>query len=347
MPKFLRTYIGNCLCILPLNRQESVSFLAHGCASPYRAIRIRVLAFLGLGIILFSATLPARAQTPAKKTPSAPAKTDSGDLAAIRQAAVDFEAAFNKGDAAAVAAHWTEDGDYKAETGKVFSGRKAIENEYKEFLAAHPGQRILIVIDSLKLLSDSAAIEDGRAILEPAPVGAPAFTNYTAVHVKVGGKWLMSTVRDSRVETASSYHKVADLEWLIGTWTSEEHGSKTESVCRWVANKSFVQRTYTVTHADRTTTSGIQMIGYNPQGGHVQSWNFSSDGGFAIGIWSPRENGWSADLQGTLGDGTSTTATNLLTRLDDNAYTWQSIQRTAGGTSLPDTDEVVIKRQVK
>jgi hypothetical protein len=36
---------------------------------------------------------------------------------------------------------------------------------------------------------------------------------------------------------------------------------------------------------------------------------------------------------------------NLLTRLDDNAYTWQSIQRTAGARSLPDTDEVVIKRQ--
>ena len=138
----------------------------------------------------------------------------------------------------------------------------------------------------------------------------------------------MSTVRDTRVETPSTYRNVADLEWLIGTWTAEEHGAKTESVCRWVANKSFVERSYTVTHADGTTTSGVQLIGWNPPAGHVQSWNFSSDGGHAVGVWSPREGGWSAEIRGVTGDGAPTTAVNLLTRLDDNAYAWQSVQRT-------------------
>jgi hypothetical protein len=33
-----------------------------------------------------------------------------------------------------------------------------------------------------------------------------------------------------------------------------------------------------------------------------------------------------------------------LTRLDDNAYVWQSTSRTIAGQSLPDTDEVVLKR---
>ena len=61
----------------------------------------------------------------------------------------------------------------------------------------------------------------------------------------------MSTVRDARIETPSAYRNVADLEFLIGVWTAEEHGVKTESVCRWVANKSFVERSYTVTHARR------------------------------------------------------------------------------------------------
>ncbi|MHB8971139.1 MAG: hypothetical protein ACYC3X_17355 [Pirellulaceae bacterium] len=40
-------------------------------------------------------------------------------------------------------------------------------------------------------------------------------------------------------------------------------------------------------------------------------------------------------------------AINVLTRLDDNAYTWQSVRRTAGGMTLPDTDEVVLKRRVE
>ena len=50
-------------------------------------------------------------------------------------------------------------------------------------------------------------------------------------------------------------------------------------------------------------------------------------------------------MRGTTGDGTPTTSVNQLRRLDDNAYVWQSVQRTVGGMTLPDTDEVVWKRQ--
>jgi hypothetical protein len=87
------------------------------------------------------------------------------------------------------------------------------------------------------------------------------------------------------------------------------------------------------------------LIGWNPQGGHVQSWSFSPEGGHAVGIWTPQQDGWSAQMRGVAGDGTLTTAINQLRRLDDNAYVWQSIQRTAGGLALPDTDEMVLKRQ--
>ena len=290
---------------------------------------------------------PLLAQSPSDKKTKKPAvvKDSAADLAAIRQAAADFTASFNAGKASEVAAHWTEDGDYTNEDGAVYEGRAAIEQEYAAFFKANKGVRIQIVVDAVKLLSDSAAIEDGRAILDPPPAGAPAITKYTVVHVKVDGKWLMSTVRDTRLETASAYHNVADLEWLIGNWSAEEHGAKMESICRWVANKSFVERKYTVTHADHSTTSGVQLIGFNPQSNQIQSWNFSSDGGLAIGTWTPRENGWSAEVHGTTGSGVGTSAVNILTRLDDNAYTWQSVQRSAGGQSLPDTGEVVLKRQ--
>ena len=126
--------------------------------------------------------------------------------------------------------------------------------------------------------------------------------------------------------------------------TAETHGAKIESVCRWVANKSFVERRYTTTLVDGTKMSGVQLIGWNPNGGHVQSWDFSPDGGHAVGTWVPNDGGWSAQMRGVTGDGTLTTAINQLRRLDDNAYVWQSIQRTAGGMVIPDTDEVVLKR---
>ncbi len=285
----------------------------------------------------------------AKKSPSdskhsAKQSTPSPELEAIRAGSQAFAAAFNKGDAKGVASLWTKDGDYVDDTGRKFTGRDAIEKGYAAHFAANPNMQIRVVIDSLRLLSESAAIEHGRAIVDPPPAGAPGHSMYTAVHVKIDGKWLMSTVRDTHVETPSGFKNVEDLEWLIGTWTAEEHGARTESVCRWIANKSFVERNYTVTRSDGTTTTGLQIIGWNPQTEHVQSWNFSADGGHAIGIWSPREGGWSAEIRGTNGSGTETTAVNTLTRLDDNAYVWQSTNRTVGGQDLPDTEEVVMKR---
>ena len=112
-----------------------------------------------------------------------------------------------------------------------------------------------------------------------------------------------------------------------------------------MANEKCVERKYTTTLVDGTKASGVQLIGWNPLEGRVQSWSFSPDGGHDVGVWSPVHGGWRSEMQGVTGEGAPTTSVNLLTRLDDNAYVWQSVQRSAGGISLPDTDEVVIKRQ--
>jgi hypothetical protein len=47
------------------------------------------------------------------------------------------------------------------------------------------------------------------------------------------------------------------------------------------------------------------------------------------------------------GAGIPTSAVNHLSRLDDNAYAWQSVERYLGELALPDTGEVVIKRLQK
>lgn len=266
------------------------------------------------------------------------------DLAALRSAAASFVEAFNKGDAAAVAAHWTPDGEYIDDLGRKFAGREAIERGYAEFFAANPKSTLQLTIDSLRLLSDNAAIEDGQAVVEPPSGAAPMLSQYSVVHVKVDGRWLMASVRDTYAATESAHDNMADLEWLIGSWIAEEHGVKTESQCRWLGDKSFVERRYTTTGADGAQTTGLQIIGYNAQDDQVQSWNFSPDGAFAVGVWSPIADGWQADVSGATVDGTPTTATNRLQRLDDNAYVWQSVDRSRGETALPDTDEVVIRR---
>lgn len=310
---------------------------------------ITCVAFCAALLLSNASSLVCFGQQPAKgpveRKPVAKKASTTDERSVIRQGSEDFEKAFNAGNAKSIAALWTVDGEYVDETGQSFSGRDAIEAGYESFFANNPKAKIQVLVDSLRLLNDSTALEDGRTIVTPPPADAPGIGKYTAIHVKVDGKWYMSTVRDTRIETPSNYRNLSDLEWLIGTWTAEEFGLETTSVCRWVANKSFVERRYTITHSDGTTASGVQMIGWNPANGNVQSWNFSPDGGHAVGIWAQKENGWVAEIHGVSGNGIPTHAVNLLTRLDDGAYTWQSINRSIGGAMLTDTDEVVLKRQ--
>lgn len=277
-----------------------------------------------------------------KPTPETVAKDPN--LQVILAESKAFVEAFNKGDAAAVAGMWTSSGEYVDGAGNLFLGRDAIQKAYAEFFSENAGAKLKINVDSLKTLSDTAATEYGTSVVE-VPSTAAVVSQYEAIHVKIDGKWQMASVRDAVIQTAVAEQNLLDLDFLIGSWIAEHHGNKTESVFSWVSDHRFVKREYTTTSFDGKKSSGMQLIGWNPQAGNISSWSFSPDGGHAIGAWMPTEDGWAAEMQGVDGNGVSTTAVNLLRRLDDNAYVWQSVERVAGGVMFDDTDEIVIKRQ--
>lgn len=299
--------------------------------------------FFALALSLIVAKEPAVGNSP-PRSDNKPAD-DMSEEAAIRRSAVAFREAFNRGDAKAIAALWTADGDYVDEEGQRFQGREAIEQEYSNFFAAQPGVKIAMVVDSVRVLDGETAIEDGRSTLVPAPPGAPAICRYTAIHVKSKGKWQIASVRDSRVELPSTYGHLQDLEPMIGTWIADEHDAKMEVTCRWMTNKNFIERRYTVQRGGEETSSGTQLIGWDPLERRIQSWTFTSDGGYAVGSWSRRENGWTVASRGVTADGTTTASVNLVTFVDRDAVTWQSVERSAGGASLPGLEEVLLKRR--
>jgi uncharacterized protein (TIGR02246 family) len=308
-----------------------------------------------VAIFLAAILLPQRApsQEPArndrKKPPATAAKDASpkaNELAALQSSAQTFTDAFNRGDAKAVAALWTKDGDYVDELGQRYEGRDAIEKEYASFFAAHPGAKVTLVVDALRLVNDTTAIEDGRTTVETGDAAGSGYGKYTAMHVKVDGKWLMSSVRDTRLGDPSPANPLKDLDWLVGSWIAEQSDAKMQVVCRWIAGNSFLERSYSVKRSDLVVASGLQVIGWNPQAQRIQSWIFTSDGSHAVGLWSPRQDGWAVEAAGMLADGTPTRAVNLLARLDENAFSWKSIERSAGGVSLPETDEILLKRSV-
>jgi uncharacterized protein (TIGR02246 family) len=308
-------------------------------------MRLRIALAL---VLLTSSVGRGLAQDVATNSPDNAAPSQAGEsspqLAAIRAQSQAFVDAFRKADAAAVAGCWTVDGEYVDDTGTTITGRQAIEKAYAGFFQDNPKASMQIRIDSLRLLSPTAAIEEGTSLVE-VPPASTTIGRYTAIHVEVDGKWQMASVRDVLVDASVARQNISDLDWLVATWVAEEHGSKYESVNSWVSGKSFVKREFTTTLFNGTQSSGLQLIGWNPQAGYVQSWTFSPDGGHAVGAWTPTDGGWAAQMHGMTGEGMSTTSTNLLSRLDDNAYVWQSVNRTLDGVAVPDTDEVVLKRQ--
>jgi hypothetical protein len=201
-------------------------------------------------------------------------------------------------------------------------------------------------IDSIRLINPQTAIEEGRAALTPQPPGAVrVMSSYTAVHVKQDGKWLMADVRDTRLELPPDPGRLEDLGWLVGRWSSANKDRQVGVSCRWIQNQRFLARTHAVTDGGKTVSGGLEVIGRDPSTGRITSWSFTSDGGHAVGIWAPHENGWIVESVGVMNDGTVTYATNILSRKDNDTLAWKSVSRAAGDKLLPDTDEVALKRK--
>src|SRR5271165_7027098 len=117
--------------------------------------------------------------------------------AALEKCAEAFVEAFHNGDAKALAAHWTPDGDYTDQTGRHMKGRSAIEKAFAEFFAENKGLKLRIDSASLRFISPEVAIEDGTTEVF-APGGAPpSRARYNIVHIKKDGRWYLSSVRDA------------------------------------------------------------------------------------------------------------------------------------------------------
>ena len=65
-------------------------------------------------------------------------------------------------------------------------------------------------------------------------------------------------------------------------------------------------------------------------------------GGFGNDVWTKDGSKWVIEASGVFRDGAESTSVNILTPIDANSFTWQSVNRTLDGVSLPDTQPVKI-----
>ena len=272
-------------------------------------------------------------------------ETDSAaaDEAAIRGAVESYVAAFNRGDAEVVASYWSEDGRFVTPAGETFQGRKAIQEGFEAFFKENQGTRIEVKIASIRLEKPDGAVEEGTARVVRA--GEPAAqTSYVATHVKRAGTWKMKSLREA-VAAPSHYEQLKELEWLVGEWVDQDENSSINTVCQWTKNKNFITRSFAVAIADSIELEGTQVIGWDPIQKVIRSWMFDSDGGFAVGLWTREGDRWTIRTLQVLASGEKASSVNILTRVDDDKFTWKSINREVDGEVLPNIDQVTVARK--
>lgn len=262
------------------------------------------------------------------------------DRAAIGAAAAEFAKAFAAGNASAVAAAWTENGELYDDDGSVTRGRAAIEKAYAEFFKAKPNAKINVAVQSIRFPSQDSAIEEGVMTLRLPGAEHPTSTWYAAFHVREGGRWLIAHSR----EWGTDDHKLDDLAWLVGDWRATTGNREVALSFAWNDKKTMIRSTFSVKEGGKVASSGTQTIGVDPATGQIRSWSFDEDGGRGEAQWFRDGGRWVQETVGVRADGTATTAFNVFTRVNDDEFLWRSVGRTVGADAAPDTLPIKVLR---
>lgn len=297
-----------------------------------------VVAGFGLGLVCSSGGLTQLVQSQESK----PAASDQTPFEA---SAKQFEAAFNKGDAAAIAAQFHDDAEVIDEDGTIISGRADIQARFAELFQTYPKARTVVELNSLKQLGNDVMVEDGLSTTTLDPDQSGSRSPYTLIHVKKNGQWLIARIRDFPEETEDTAHdQLQRLAWLVGEWVDQSGDTKVETTCRWDDGGNYLVQDYVIKTREGKSLKGSQRIGWDPQRKTVRGWAFDQAGGFAESTWTQIDDGWVIKAEGYTADGQHASATRMVTVLGTDLYQIDSTQRLVGEELLADASVRVARR---
>jgi uncharacterized protein (TIGR02246 family) len=290
---------------------------------------------------------PRGGKAPASATEPAADPARVAEAQAIQALDSAFQQAFDRGDARAMAALFTEDAELTAEDESSVHGRAAIEAHFAAAFAARPGERIELETRAITFLAPEVARAQGLSRTIPADAKArPETTVYDLLLVKRGKAWLHAAVHEATAEPLTPHERLAELSWMVGEWIDESEQGTVRTSCKWSDDGNFLLREFHLEGSGRLIPSGTQRIGWDPRTGQFRSWVFDTDGGYSEGLWSrDGENRWVIHASGVLADGRGVAATQILTRERDDLARWRSVDRSVGGEAIADLPEVVLVRK--
>jgi uncharacterized protein (TIGR02246 family) len=267
------------------------------------------------------------------------------DRLAIGRTTKDMVEAFDKRDAAAIAATWTDEGMFVHNDGEPIRGRAEIQKGYAEFFKTLQGKsKLEVQSDVLSFTSADTAVSETTLRLKNEEGDVVGSGRQETVLVREGGQWKIAIVREWDRDAGLDVG-LKDLEWLIGTWQASTEDRQVTIIYEWDENHAFLRGKFTVKESAKLVESGTQIIGKDNAKGVIRSWVFQSDGGFGNEVWTREGRKWNVDVHGVRADGRVLTATNIYIHVGPDTVAWQAVNQSVDGVPVPDTQPIKVTRQ--
>jgi uncharacterized protein (TIGR02246 family) len=271
-------------------------------------------------------------------------RSESSSLDNIfKNQAREYETAFASGDASKIASMWSEKGTYIDTDGWEYSGRKAIEDKYKDFFSRKKG-KLTIAVQSVQPIGDAAAIEKGTATFSDLDGKPLSSCTYTVVHVLNGGKWEIASATDHGEVDARSQKSIKDMAWMLGEWHAQGAYGDATVTTRFANGSNFLVTRFELKDKDGKGREEMQITGFDPTQNALVSWIFDSSGGFGQARWYNHGKTWESRMNRITPGGQRLSAVNYWELDAPDKFSWQSTKRVFEGMNLPDSERITVSR---
>lgn len=255
----------------------------------------------------------------------------------------------NQGKTEDLSSFWVDDAVYaKPITGEILEGKNAISEFLQKATKELKARNLTLSFKSSKIdfPNDNTAIVLGILEITDSK-GELLQRNARRIElIKQNGNWNISNISEIEVPPAPPiYIHLKDLEWLIGNWSSNVDNVTSTFNANWDKFKNFILQHFKTEIYGVESIEGLQIIGWDPSLNKIHSWVYDSDGGFGSGIWTKNGDSWQAAMNYVLSNGKKASATNIYTKVNDNSFSFSSIDRKINGESIPNVEPVTVVKE--
>lgn len=268
---------------------------------------------------------------------------------AVEKAAVGYAAAFNAGDAAALADQWTARARL-VEGGSRLDGREAIAASIVAWRKQHPQAKMEIAVDDVEVIAEPLARVSGRMRFTREPGARTVESAFTSIRVREDGHWRIAE------STVTPVHATAldDLDWMLGSWHGEVGDRATIDITYEKSLNGFaiMGRTRVVPKGagEAAASRGIEaveIIHADRDAGLIRSWVFDSTGARAEGFFTSDGTSFEKTMAGTPSAavrGREARWTQMIVPMGDDRVTTHMVERSIDGVPVPDAPPVNFRR---